>query len=203
MENVEEPKPRVSKLAIGSLICALFSIVPFFGIFLGVLAIILGSIACYKISRNVQKLRGKSLAITGIIIGSLFLIINVYSETTMFIRSSQKGKPFTAKTEINSTSTALEGYYRDIGHYPSTENGLVELEIDSTNNPKWGRSFGGAYIEFRKKNRSGIPLDSWGHEYRYTSDGKSFTILSYGADGKPGGTGFAADISKTVTAKEK
>lgn len=202
MKSINQPKLKVSKLAIGSLICALFSIIPFFGIFLGVLAIILGSIGYHKISRNVKKLRGKGLAITAIIIGSLFLIINAYSETTMFIRSSQKTKPFIAETEINSMSSALEGYYRDIGHYLLTEKGLAELEIDSTNNPKWGRSFGGAYIKFRKKSRSGIPLDSWGNEYRYTSDGKSFTIISYGADGKLGGTGFKADISKTVTAKK-
>ncbi len=39
-------------------------------------------------------------------------------------------------------------------------------------------------------------LDPWGHEYVYTKhSSSSFEVISYGADGAPGGEGDNADIS--------
>jgi general secretion pathway protein G len=41
-----------------------------------------------------------------------------------------------------------------------------------------------------------IPQDPWGNEYHYTKDGsREFTIISYGADGSPGGEEVDLDIS--------
>jgi len=41
-----------------------------------------------------------------------------------------------------------------------------------------------------------VPKDPWGNAYVYTKDGsRNFKIVSYGADGSPGGTGVNADIS--------
>jgi general secretion pathway protein G len=43
-----------------------------------------------------------------------------------------------------------------------------------------------------------IPLDPWGNPYRYQSPGpggERYIILSLGEDGRPGGFGFAADLS--------
>lgn len=41
-----------------------------------------------------------------------------------------------------------------------------------------------------------IPKDPWGNSYVYTKEGsRKFTIVSYGADGTPGGSGIDADIS--------
>jgi general secretion pathway protein G len=41
-----------------------------------------------------------------------------------------------------------------------------------------------------------VPQDPWGNAYIYTKDGaRKFTIVSYGADGTPGGTGPDEDIS--------
>ena len=39
-----------------------------------------------------------------------------------------------------------------------------------------------------------IPLDPWGNEFVYDSDGREFTLLSYGPDGEQGGEGDDADI---------
>ena len=39
--------------------------------------------------------------------------------------------------------------------------------------------------------------DSWGNSMVYSSDGKTWELLSYGADGKPGGIGLDADIRCT------
>ncbi|HNZ48191.1 MAG TPA: type II secretion system protein GspG [Candidatus Hydrogenedentes bacterium] len=41
-----------------------------------------------------------------------------------------------------------------------------------------------------------VPQDPWGNPYIYTKDGaRKYTIVSYGADGTPGGTGVNEDIS--------
>ncbi len=41
-----------------------------------------------------------------------------------------------------------------------------------------------------------VPLDPWGNAYVYQKEGNSaFKIVSYGADGSPGGSGVNADVS--------
>jgi len=41
-----------------------------------------------------------------------------------------------------------------------------------------------------------VPADPWGNPYVYTKDGsREYKIVSYGADGSPGGSGVDADIS--------
>ncbi len=39
-----------------------------------------------------------------------------------------------------------------------------------------------------------IPLDPWGHAYRYTNH----VVYSYGADNLAGGTGYSTDISSDI-----
>jgi len=72
------------------------------------------------------------------------------------------------------------------------------------------KSFQSAVVAYRLKNRtmpsslndllpfmdsSEIPKDPWGKDYVYKSEGSEFEIISYGADGVPGGTDINADIS--------
>lgn len=61
-----------SKLAISS---ALLSILGFYSGILGLLAIILGVVALYKIKRSQGLLKGRFLAIVGIIIGALVFLL--------------------------------------------------------------------------------------------------------------------------------
>jgi general secretion pathway protein G len=39
-----------------------------------------------------------------------------------------------------------------------------------------------------------IGKDAWGRDLNYSSDGKSFRLVSYGRDGKAGGEGIDADV---------
>ena len=47
--------------------------------------------------------------------------------------------------------------------------------------------------------RKAVPLDPWGHPYAYTAPGTvnpdGFDLVSFGADGTPGGTGDNADLT--------
>lgn len=41
-----------------------------------------------------------------------------------------------------------------------------------------------------------VPRDPWGFEFQYSVDGTSYTLMSYGADGREGGEDNDADISR-------
>lgn len=41
------------------------------------------------------------------------------------------------------------------------------------------------------------PVDPWWGSYEYRTDGHSYSITSFGADGRPGGTGKDTDIQRT------
>lgn len=99
-----------------------------------------------------------------------------------------------AKTQIRNLETALKLFKMDNGFYPSTEQGLEALIIEPTIGqiPKNYRK--GGYLEQRK-----LPMDPWGNPYIYISPGANgeYEIISYGADGKPGGEGYDADITNS------
>lgn len=99
-----------------------------------------------------------------------------------------------AKIQIRNLETALKLFKMDNGFYPSTEQGLEALITEPTTGqiPKNYRK--GGYLEQRR-----LALDPWGNPYIYISPGANgdYDIISYGADGKPGGEGYDADISNS------
>jgi len=97
-----------------------------------------------------------------------------------------------AKIDIQNLETALKLYQLDNGEYPTTEQGLQAL-VEPPAVGELARSWReGGYLE-----KGRVPLDPWGYEYVYLSPGShgDFDLLSYGADGEPGGEGKYADIS--------
>ena len=101
---------------------------------------------------------------------------------------AQVGKSQTkvAKAQIDSLEKALDTYRLDVGHYPSTEEGLQALVAGPSGETNWA----GPYL------RKGIPADPWGRPYVYTQPGthRDYDLMSYGKDGREGGTGEDADI---------
>jgi general secretion pathway protein G len=94
-----------------------------------------------------------------------------------------------AMIQIKEIEAALNLFKIDNGFYPSTEQGLAALTTAPTTGeiPKHFKE--GGYL---KK----APKDPWDHEYVYLSPGEhgEFDLISYGADGQPGGEGKNADI---------
>ena len=43
--------------------------------------------------------------------------------------------------------------------------------------------------------QDGVLVDGWGRPLHYSTDGTTYTLLSYGRDGKPGGEGFDLDTN--------
>ena len=96
--------------------------------------------------------------------------------------SLQQADVTRAQAQISTFKTALTAYRLTFKKFPTTSAGLDAL----VQNEK-GKKFLDA---------TEVPLDPWGNPYAYTSeDGKSFTVISYGADGVPGGSDDDADIS--------
>lgn len=92
-----------------------------------------------------------------------------------------------ARAQIDAFEKALDQYRLDTRRYPSTEQGLKALMNRPLNETGWN----GPYL------RKDVPPDPWGRPYVYRAPGTKgeFDLLSYGKDGRPGGSGEDADIA--------
>jgi general secretion pathway protein G len=92
-----------------------------------------------------------------------------------------------ARAQIDALEKALDQYRLDVGHYPTSEQGLNALIVRPAAEAKWL----GPYL------KKAVPPDPWGHPYQYKFPGEhgDFDLLSLGKDGQPGGSGEAADIT--------
>jgi general secretion pathway protein G len=91
------------------------------------------------------------------------------------------------RAQIDALDKALEQYRIDVGHLPTTEQGLTALNVAPPGEPNWA----GPYL------KKDVPLDPWGSPYVYATPGthgNDYELLSYGKDGRPGGSGENADL---------
>ena len=97
-----------------------------------------------------------------------------------------KSESKVAKAQIDAFEKALAQYRLDVGHFPTTEQGLNALVARPAGEQKWE----GPYLA------KSVPLDPWGKPYLYKNPGQhgDYDLYSLGKDGVPGGTGDAADI---------
>jgi len=96
----------------------------------------------------------------------------------------------TAQTQIKMLESALNIMRLDVGQVPPPEQGLQWLTHAPTS-PSLVSLWQGPYIE------GAIPMDPWNNPYQYKIPGvnnKPYSVFSFGADGKEGGDGLAADI---------
>jgi general secretion pathway protein G len=145
-------------------------------------------------------LRGRWLAYfqQGIGMGLLLLVLLVFlmglgSFMPVTLKRPPKGPVGDARTQIGNCKTALELYRIDhAGNIPTTRQGLLTLIY----RPRFGVDphWKGPYLD----DMAGVLVDPWQHALVYQSpgaQGEEYEILSYGADGKPGGEGDDEDIS--------
>jgi general secretion pathway protein G len=94
-----------------------------------------------------------------------------------------------AKQDIATLMQSLKLYRLDNQRFPSTEQGLQSLVARPTVAPLPPNWKTGGYLDRLNK-------DPWGNPYQYLTPGLhgEVDVFSYGADGKPGGTGVDADI---------
>lgn len=94
-----------------------------------------------------------------------------------------------AAVQIESIKQSLGMFKLDNGFFPSTEQGLEALVNKPENGREPKKYPEGGYMEK-------VPVDPWDNPYVYISPGAhgDYDLISYGADGEPGGEDANADI---------
>ncbi|MFQ5853006.1 MAG: type II secretion system major pseudopilin GspG [Candidatus Binatia bacterium] len=122
------------------------------------------------------------LLVVMVIIGLLATLV-----APRFLRQEEKAKVKVAGAQIELLGTALDTFRLDVGRYPTTQEGLEALRRQPGGLERWD----GSYL------KKEVPLDPWGKPYVYRSPGEHgpYDLISYGADGLPGGERDNQDIT--------
>ncbi len=118
-----------------------------------------------------------------VIIGLLMALVG-----PRFIRQEEKARVRAARAQIELLGTTLDTFRLDIGRYPTTQEGLASLRQRPFGLERWD----GPYL------KKDVPKDPWDRPYMYRSPGEAgrpYDLLSFGADGGPGGEGDNRDVA--------
>jgi len=140
---------------------------------------------CEKFSRRPHGFTLVELMVVIVIMGLLASLVTINVRGHLI-----KARQTAAKQEISAIMQALEIFYATYGRYPTNEEGLAVLTQPSDKLPE--------------KILEGDTVDPWGNVYRYACPGvnRAYDIISYGADGREGGSGADADV-RSDQLKEK
>jgi general secretion pathway protein G len=130
--------------------------------------------------------RGFTLVEMLVVISIIALIMALVAPRVLNFLAESKVKA--AKIQIQSLESALDLYALDVGHYPSSSEGLDAL----MHRPGGETSWSGPYLKGNV-----VPNDPWGRPYIYRSPGEhgTYDIVSNGANGKEDDTGASANIN--------
>ena len=119
----------------------------------------------------------------------LILSLIIGFVATNVIPIGDKAKQQTARADIATYGSSLDQFKLDMGSYPSEQEGLQALKTLPNGAQNADKYRPGGYVKLVKN-------DPWGNPYvyRFPGDNGLFDILSYGADGEPGGEDNNKDI---------
>ena len=133
---VETIQKKTSVLAILSLVFGCFFLIPLLGFAFSIPALVLGIIALVNISKEDNNLKGRGLAISGIVLGSVgiilvpFIVLLSAIAVPNLLRARVSANEALAKATVRTISTAIETYATgNNGKYPISESPLVEGNI--------------------------------------------------------------------------
>ena len=130
----------------------------------------------------------RSTAMTLVEVLAVVVILGLVAGTLLvgFSGSFGRAKHELAKTGIGLIATQLEKYRLDHSAWPSNEQGLTMLSAGAA------KPTDSYYVN------PGQLLDPWDRSFLYVTpgpDGHPYEVISYGADGQPGGEDEDADLS--------
>ena len=136
-----------------------------------------------------RRRRSSQRGVTLIEMMVVVTIIALFSALVLpkMFRRADAARVTAARSQINGFMTALGAYKLDTSMWPTTEQGLHSLRVRPEGVTQWN----GPYLP------ADVPNDPWGRAYVYKYPGEHGDepdILSYGADGTPGGEGVNADV---------
>lgn len=134
-------------------------------------------------SRASKKSAGFTLVELLVVLAILTLLAGLVGPRVLGQLGGAKSK--TAALQIADIEKALEIFKLDVGRFPTTEEGLDALvKKPATVTAGWS----GPYL------KGGVPADPWSRPYHYQGSAAAVEIVSFGADGAPGGEGENADV---------
>ena len=126
----------------------------------------------------------------GVTLIEMLVVVTIIALFAMLVapnmfKNVDRANAVAARSQINNFEQALMQYKLSTGTFPTD---LEALRTRPPNVNQWD----GPYL------RKEVPLDPWKHPYVYKFPGEHGDepdIISYGADGQPGGEGVNADIA--------
>ncbi|MDT8320359.1 MAG: type II secretion system major pseudopilin GspG [Xanthomonadales bacterium] len=139
--------------------------------------------------RTIERASGARRLTRGFTLVELLLVLVILALIGGLVLPGIIGKAEGAKvkaaaSQVSRLSMAVESFYLDTGTTPDSLEQLVE-------EPGSVAGWNGPYV------KPSSLKDPWGreYEYRYPGDHGEFDIVSFGADGQPGGEDRNADIN--------
>lgn len=130
-----------------------------------------------------MRSRGFTLVELMVVVAIIGLLAAVVTVNVM--GQTYEARKVRCQSDFDNIGKALKLYKLAVGSYPRELRLLWERPDQA---PKWA----GPYLE----PDDCPPRDPWGNEYAYQfSGGSDYEIISYGADGSPGGAEEDADLS--------
>ena len=140
-----------------------------------------------QIRRNTRLPRRASQS--GFSLIEIVIVITLIALIAAFVVNKVAGQSDRAKVklatvQVQDVAEKVQQFENDTGTLPGSLDGLVS---DPGNTAGWL----GPYAKAAELK------DPWNHafEYRVPGDGKAFDLISFGKDGKPGGSSVDADIA--------
>ena len=179
---------KTSKQAIASLT---LSILWLLGIG-SLIAIVLGHKARADIKKNSETLKGKGIALAGLILGYLGIILSLFAflvaplGVPRIYAASENLKVDLTCLNMATARRTLDLFMLDNGTYPTNEEGLNAL-IKNPNPTKYPDYSSKAYLKE-------LPKDAWRTPFVYLNNQGKIELISLGADKKEAGEDYAKDI---------
>lgn len=112
----------------------------------------------------------------------VIVIVAILAATVLprFLGRTEDAKKSSAVSTIQTFRTELELYQTEVGHYPTSSQGLGAL-LTNPGDKGWN----GPYL----KDVSSVPKDPWDHDFAYKQpgdNGRDYDIVSPGPDGQLG-----------------
>jgi len=114
---------------------------------------------------------GRVVVVGVCVVASVLAIVLAYVTTDWSLAPNQR----LALEQIRRLEGVFKMYHRTMGRFPTEAEGFTPL--------------------IQAKVLPEVPVDPWGHRYVYQFNNEHTGVMSFGADGQPGGEGEAMDIT--------
>lgn len=136
------------------------------------------------------KYRNKKTSMHGFTLVELLIVIVIIGLLGSLVAPQMfskigSSKQKTALAQMQMFETSLDTYFLDVGEYPEDLS-----ELRQSGKSGWD----GPYL------KKEVPQDPWGNPYVLNvpgDAGQAYSLISYGKDAQPGGTGEDEDIEVT------